>query len=44
MADEKASKLLDPQRLESDQVVIGDIILVKQDVFDLSNPKENNAL
>jgi hypothetical protein len=44
MADENTSKLLDPQRLESDQVVIGDIILVKQDVFDLSNPKENNAL
>ncbi len=44
MADEDAPDLLDPQRLESDQVVIGDIILIKQDVFDLSNPKENNAL
>lgn len=44
VADDSASELLDPQRLESDQVVIGDIILVKQDVFDLSNPKENNAL
>jgi len=38
MADEKASKLLDPQRLESDQVVIGDIILVKQDVYCTSSP------
>ncbi len=43
VADENTPELLDPQRLESDQVVIGDIILVKQDVFDLSNPKENNA-
>ncbi len=42
-ADENTPELLDRQRLESDQVVIGDIILVKQDVFDLSNPKENNA-
>jgi outer membrane protein assembly factor BamA len=44
MADENASELLDPQRLETDQVVIGNVILVKQDVFDLSDPKENNAL
>jgi len=43
VADENTPELLDPQRLESDQVVIGDIILDKQDVFDLSNPKENNA-
>jgi hypothetical protein len=43
VADENTSELLDPGRLESDQVVIGDIILVKQDVFDPSNPKENNA-
>jgi len=35
---------LDPQRLEAEEVVIGDIILEKADVFDLSDPKENNAL
>jgi outer membrane protein assembly factor BamA len=35
---------LDPQRLEDEQVVIGNIILEKADVFDLSDPKENNAL
>jgi len=35
---------LDPQKLEAKQVVIGNIVFVKQDVFDLSNPKENNAL
>ena len=35
---------LDPARLEAEQVVIGNIILDKQDVFDLSDPKENNAL
>ncbi|MDH3431109.1 MAG: hypothetical protein OEQ14_13990 [Gammaproteobacteria bacterium] len=42
-ADEAATQL-DPARLEADQVLIGDIVLEKQDVFDLSNPKENNAL
>jgi len=35
---------LDPARLEAEQVVIGKIVLEKQDIFDLSNPKENNAL
>ena len=39
-ADEAAP--LDEARLEADEVVIGEIILDKQDVFDLSNPKENN--
>lgn len=35
---------LDPVRLEAEGVVIGNIVLDKQDVFDLSDPKENNAL
>lgn len=35
---------LDPQRLEDEGVIIGDIVLVREDVFDLSNPKENNWL
>jgi hypothetical protein len=35
---------LDPDRLEAEQVVIGEIILEKADVFDLSDPKENNRL
>lgn len=30
--------------LESEGAVIGEIVLLKQNVFDLSNPKENNAL
>ena len=34
---------LAPEQLEADQVVIGKIILNKADVFDLSDPKENNA-
>jgi outer membrane protein assembly factor BamA len=36
--------LLDPQRLEDDNVIIGKIVLEKEDVFDLSDPKENNWL
>lgn len=35
---------LDPQRLEDEGVVIGDIVLVREDVFDLSDPEENNWL
>ena len=35
---------LDPERLEAEEVDIGSIILEKADVFDLSDPKENNAL
>jgi len=35
---------LDAARLEAGGVVIGKIVLEKYDVFDLSNPKENNAL
>ena len=42
-ADEAVAQL-DPARLEAEQVAIGAIVLNKQDVFDLSNPKENNAL
>jgi len=44
VADETSPDPLDRQRLEDEQVIIGNIILEKQDVFDLSNPKENNAL
>jgi hypothetical protein len=43
-AEEEAAGQLDPARLEADQVLIGNIVLEKQDVFDLSIPKENNAL
>ena len=35
---------LDPARLEAENVIIGDIILEKEDVFDLTNPEENNWL
>ena len=35
---------LDLERLEAEQIVIGEVILDKADVFDLSDPKENNAL
>ena len=41
-ADEEQPSQLDPEALESDGVIIGEILLDKQDVFDLSNPKENN--
>ena len=40
-ADEEAKKI-DEATLESAGVVIGEVLLDKQDVFDLSNPKENN--
>jgi hypothetical protein len=40
-AEEEAAPL-DEVQLEADGVLIGEIILDKQDVFDLSNPKENN--
>jgi hypothetical protein len=39
-----AAEQPDPAKLEAEQVVIGAIVLEKHDVFDLSNPKENNAL
>lgn len=45
VADEQEEPgLLDPQRLENESVVIGDIVLVREDVFDLSDPEENNWL
>jgi outer membrane protein assembly factor BamA len=43
-ASEEAAKALDPARLEAEQVVIGKIVLEKQDVFDLTDPKENNSI
>ncbi len=43
-AGEQEPGPLDPQRLEDEGVVIGKISLVREDVFDLSNPKENNWL
>ena len=36
--------LPDGKRLEADGAIIGNIIFDKQNVFDLSKPKENNAL
>jgi hypothetical protein len=42
-AQEQAGEL-QAAELEADEVVIGKIILDKRDVFDLSNPKENNWL
>jgi len=39
-----ADDSLDGQALTSEGAVIGKIVLDKSDVFDLSNPEENNAL
>jgi outer membrane protein assembly factor BamA len=44
LAAEEAPSPPDPARLEAEKVVIGDVVLEKQNVFDLSDPKENNAL
>lgn len=44
LADDETPSPLDPARLEAEGVVIANIVLDKQDVFDLSDPKENNAL
>lgn len=41
---EEAEPVPDGAVLESEGAVIGEIVLLKQNVFDLSNPKENNAL
>lgn len=41
---EEPAEGLDVAQLEADRVVIGEIILDKRDVFDLSDPKENNWL
>ena len=42
--EEEEAGELDPARLDAEQVVIGEIVLENQDVFDLSNPKEDKAL
>lgn len=39
---EEAAKPIDEAKLEAEQAVIGKIVLEKLDVFDLSNPKEDN--
>lgn len=44
VADEEEPGPLDPQRLEDEGVIIGNIVLEREDVFDLSDPKENNWL
>jgi hypothetical protein len=41
---EAAPEIPDGAVLEAEGAVIGEIVLEKQNVFDLSNPKENNAL
>ena len=41
---EDAEPVPDGAILESEGAVIGEIVLLKQNVFDLSNPKEDNAL
>jgi outer membrane protein assembly factor BamA len=43
-AGQGAASDLNPERLETEQVVIGEIIIDAEDVFDLSDPKENNFL
>jgi outer membrane protein assembly factor BamA len=43
-AGQEAASALDPERLEAEQVVIGDIVFDTEDVFDLSDPQENNWL
>lgn len=43
-AGEEEPGPLDPQRLEDEGVIIGRIVLERDDVFDLSDPKENNWL
>jgi outer membrane protein assembly factor BamA len=42
-ADDDEPGPLDPQRLEEEGAVIGRVVLEREDVFDLSNPKENNG-
>lgn len=41
-ADDKIANI-DVDKLEADGAIIGEILLDKHDVFDLSDPKENNA-
>ncbi|MBT8081955.1 MAG: hypothetical protein KJP08_03890 [Gammaproteobacteria bacterium] len=40
----RADEQPDPDSLEAQDFVIGEIVLEKSDIFDLSNPKENNRL
>ena len=42
--EEEAPPVPDGAVLEAEGAIIGEIVLEKQNVFDLSNPKENNAL
>ena len=42
IAEDEEPGPLDPERLEKEEVTIGRIVLEREDVFDLSNPKENN--
>ena len=42
VAAEESSAKIDVRKLEADGVVINNILLEKQNIFDLSNPKENN--
>lgn len=44
LADARANEQLDDPTLESSEAVVGNIILNKSDVFDLSNPEEDRAL
>ena len=39
---QETEEKIDFAQLEAEKAVIGEIVLDKQDVFDLSNPKENN--
>jgi hypothetical protein len=41
---EEATEAIDPAELEASNVVIGDVVLEKHNIFDLSDPKENNWL
>jgi hypothetical protein len=43
LAEEETSEL-DPASLEANNVTVGSIILEKKNIFDLSNPRENNWL
>ena len=41
-ATDDEAKPIDEDALEADGTIIGEIVLEKQNIFDLSNPKENN--
>ena len=40
----EAAEAIDPAMLEANEIVIGEVVLDKKNVFDLSDPKENNWL